>query len=807
MTADRNADSPLFGDLLRQHRLAAILTQEELAERAGMSIRGISDLERGARTHPHRETVRLLADALGLTGEARSTFFQAAPRIVGRTASRSDQAKAPAQFPVPLTPLIGRGQERAALDALMRHDAARLVTLTGPGGVGKTRLAIAAAEQVADAFADGRYFVDLAPLHDPSLLLPHVAATLGLREPAGKAVANVVHEYLREREVLLVLDNFEHVLPAAPVVAELLAAAPRVQVLATSRAPLRVRGEREYPVPVMRLPTAEDARDLTALAAIEAVAFFVDRARAVQPDFTLTADNAAAELEICQQLDALPLALELAAARVKVLPPQTLRARLGARLPLLTDGARDAPERQRTLRDAVAGSYELLDPDARVLFHRLGIFVGGWTLEAAEYVGGETGDRSNSSSSSPLSVATPPKAKPSPPSVLEGLASLGDLSLIRVDQSGPEPRYGMLETIREFARERLADSGEEALLRQAHAAYFLGLAEQGKAHLYGGAGQRDWLQRLEIEHPNFRAALDTLAANDDGAYLRLAANLSAFWWMRSHLVEGQAHLERALTNAVAATPHRAEALLGLGRIVTSQGDLAAGERWLRQSEELARALSLPAILLQAIYEHGVVAEWGGDDERSIPLYESALAVARASDDAQGASNSLLALSDIAYRRGDLATAERLCEEAIALLRAVGDEFMLNLCLVTSGAVALALGDLPRAIASYREALDLALGIEMDWATASTLAGFAAVAAHRGDHVAAAQLLGACETMREASHHYRIANVHQHAQTTLAVRSALGDEAFAEAWAAGRALPAEVAADLPQALEQYAEREP
>jgi predicted ATPase/transcriptional regulator with XRE-family HTH domain len=780
MTVDRHPDSPVFAELLRQHRRAMGVTQEELAERAGMSARGISDLERGARSHPHRETVRLLAEALGLSGAARSAFVRAAPRPSGRTAARTDRAAV--QFPVPLTPLFGRHQERAAVIALMRDGVTRLVTLTGPGGVGKTRLALAVAEHVGDAFPDGQVFVDLAPLRDPALLAAHVASTLGLQEIAGRSLSDVILDFLRERDVLLVLDNFEHLLPAAPVVSHLLAAGPRVKVLVTSRAPLRVRGEREYPVPVLCLPTPEDARDITALAANEAVAFFVDRAQAVQPDFALTSDNAAAVMEICQRLDGLPLAIELAAARAKMLPPATLLARLGARLPLLSGGSRDAPERQQTLRAAIAWSDDLLQPAARILFHRLGVFVGGWTLEAAEVVTNLQGDLD----------------------VLEGLASLGDESLVRLDESGPEPRYGMLETIREFAVEQMAASGDDAALRQAHVAYFLSLAEQAKPHLTR-AGQRAWMRRLEAEYPNFRTALAVLAASDDHeAHLSLATNLGNFWFWRSHFVEGRENLEAALASADAPTPQRAEAMKWLAAFAFGQSDLVAAESWLRQSEALARTLNAPAALYEALFWRGVVAEREDDDRRAAALYESALVVAHELNEAQAIGGALNALSYAAYRRGDLETAARLGEEAVARIRTVGDEFELSVGLTIIGAVALASGNMPRARIAYQEALDHALGIEVEWLIANALAGFAAVTAALGDHVAAARLLGATEIVLESSLHARIPNFTHQAQTIQAVRAALGETAFAAAWEAGRTLSPEEAVDLPRSLGLFAE---
>lgn len=775
MTVDHPSGSPVFAELLRQHRLAAGLTQEALAERAGLSARGISDLERGARSHPHQDTVRLLAEALGLSGAARATFTRAAPRAIGTTAARP--ARAVARLPQPLTPLIGRAQECARLTSLLQEDAVRLVTLTGPGGVGKTRLALAVAERLGEAFPEGRIFVDLAPLRDPALVLAHIAATLGVRESAGRTLIDGIHEVLREREVLLVLDNVEHLLPAAPVVLDLLAACPTMKVVATSRAPLRVRGEREYPVPVLRLPTPEDVRDIAVLALTEAVAFFVDRVQAVQPDFALTADSAAAVVEICQRLDGLPLALELAAARTKILPVPTLRARLGPRLPLLTRGTRDAPERQRTLHDAIAWSVDLLDAEERCLFARLGVFVGGWTLEAAEAVVHRAGEVD----------------------IVEGLAALADLSLIRLDEPAPEPRYGMLETIREFAQDRFTAGDDEPWVRQAHAAYFLRLAELAQPQLYGPEQGR-WLRRLEVEHPNVRVALETLAASDDrAAHLRLAAMLGDFWWMHSHLAEGRAHLERALARTDARSSDRAEALKSLGALASAQGDCAAAESWLRHGEALARSLNLPAVLWQALFERGVIVHLAGDDDQAVSLFEAALAVARESHDAQATGVALTVLGDAAYSRGDLEAAERLTAEALALLRAVGAQFELSMVLSSIGVLALARGDLARAIAAYQEALERALRIDVAFAVADALAGFAAIAAARGNHSAAAQVLAATETVREASRRARIPHDARYAQTLQTVRTVLGEVAFVAAWDAGRALPVEEAVTLPRSL--------
>jgi predicted ATPase len=473
----------------------------------------------------------------------------------------------PHNLPHQPTVLLGRERELGEIEALLRREDVQLVTLTGPGGVGKTRLALQAAADLLEVFPDGAFFVDLAPLVDPALVPSTVASALGVREEGGRPVLEVLIAFLRSRRFLLVLDNFEHLLPASPLVSDLLRTCPGVKILATSRAPLHLRGEREYPVPTLAVPDPNRREPVPELIHYEAVRLFAERAQAAKPDFALTDENAAAVVEICRRLDGLPLAIELAAARIKLLPPQALLERLGDHLKVLTGGARDAPARQQTLRDAIAWSHDLLSSHEQTLFRRLAVFAGGCTLETVEAVAIAAGDLD----------------------ILEGMGSLVDESLLRqAEDAGGEPRYTLLETVREFSLDRLTVSGEERLIRSRHAAYFAGLAESLQPDIDGPEQVRT-AAALGAEQDNLRAAIAwAIEQLDAETALRLTGNLWGFWLVRSRQTEGRDWLERSLAVPGDAPPNtRLEALFAAGMFARQQGDY--GRAVLHGEEGLAFA--------------------------------------------------------------------------------------------------------------------------------------------------------------------------------------------------------------------------
>ncbi len=604
----------------------------------------------------------------------------------------------PSEFPPPRTldarldnlpaqPTSFVGREREVAEALVLLDRTRALTLTGPGGTGKTRLALRIAAESAEAFRDGVVFVALSALEDPPLVASTVAAAVGVKEEPGRPVLASLSERLAGMEVLLVLDNYEQLLGAAALVGELLAAGPGVRILVTSRAPLRVAAEHEYQVSPLSLPDPAAGATPEELATSEAVALFVERARAIDPGFALTDENAGAVAEICTSLDGLPLAIELAAARTRLLSPHAILERLGTSLPLLTGGPRDRPERQRTLRATIEWSHDLLEPEGHAMFRRLAVFAGGWSLEAAEAVCSPRGANGLDT--------------------LDTLEALVEQSLVRpVGDGSLEPRFRMLVTIREYGLERLAASGEERDLRSRHAQFFLAFAEAAGREL-AGPHQVAWLDRLGRDHDNLRAALRWAVEGDQAETgLLIAAAIWRFWQLRDHLAEGEARLTELLAapSASAATPARAAGATALASVVYWRGDYAAAQARYEEALALHVAHGDDAGAADVGSSLGWVAAATGDWAAARRRFGEAAESARARGDRTGLGHALQGLGMSAHRDGDRLTARAALEEAVALLRASGETFGLAHALYDHGRVLVTDGDHDGGRASLLESL-------------------------------------------------------------------------------------------------------
>ncbi|HLX57582.1 MAG TPA: tetratricopeptide repeat protein [Ktedonobacteraceae bacterium] len=773
----------------------------------------------------------------------------------------------PHNLPTQPTPFVGREQEMTNLYDLLRRPDVRLVTLTGPAGVGKTRLALQVAAELSDLFADGLFLVPLAPVNDPEQTVPAITQTLGISDLSGQTPLTQLKGVLKDKQMLLVLDNFEQVIPAAVQMAELLAACPQLKIIVTSQVVLRLQAEREFSVSPLSLPNPKRLPDIIALSQYEAVALFIQRSQMVKPDFVVTNANAPAVAAICVRLDGLPLAIELAAARSKFFAPQALLTRLEQGLAMLTGGARDLPARQQTLRGAIAWSYNLLTSEQQILFRRLAVFVDGCMWEAAEIVCRAAGDLVGD--------------------VLDGLLSLVDKSLLRQQESTEgEPRFWMLQTLREFGLEVLASAGEMKVTREAHAEYYLALAEEAESHLRG-AGQARWFAQLQQEHENLRTGLTFLleqarvqTETQEGRQhteqaLRLCVALHEFWDSRGYMREGLNFLKRSLVGRSVVAPalgakalyvasdlawsiddaERAEALCGeslslyrelgdtagiasclllLGTVARTKGQYAT-----------ARARLEEAALFQEIgdrwrkgrgyTELARIATEQGQYERAHALLEESLELYQALGDQQRIGWVRYLLARLLFvSQQDPARAQRLAEQSLALLRELGDSFigfplgLLGQMLLVQGEhvrahslleesvalfqevgdlgdtpeplislarVAMGQGNVALALQRYQECLAMLRELSYQEGILACLEGLGAVIAVQGEPAKAARLWGTVEVQREtmdAPMHpvYRA----EYEQAVDAARTELGEEAFAAAWAEGRATPLEQVID-------------
>ena len=661
-------------------------------------------------------------------------------------------------LPAHRTSFVGRDRETAEIAELLR--TSRLLTLTGPGGTGKTRLASRAAADLIDRFPDGAFLVDLSTVTEPALVLPGIAKILKVRELPGRDLLGTVVEHLAQRELLLVLDNLEQLLEATPIVEELLDGAPRIRVLATSRVPTRVSGEQEYHVRPLALPDPAQVQDAESLGACEAVALFVERAKAVDPSFRITEETAQAVAQITTRLDGLPLALELAASRVRVLTPAALVERLEQRLPLLADRSRDVPERQRTLSGAIGWSYDLLGPAEQRLFGWLSVFAGGWTLEAAEAVCGPELD------------------------VFEGLSALVDHSLVyRLDVSQPELRFGMLGTIKEFAADRLAGSDEEPSARRRHAEYFRGLAQEAGPRLMGER-QTHWIGVLERERDNIRAALDWADEGGDvTAAIETASAIWRFWQLRGPLAEGRSRLERLLALPAAAERDatRARGLGALGSLAYWQADYEPVRKLYADAVAIARDVADPKLLSWALCDLSYVSLLlDGDASAAQDLLRESLASADESD----LTLRALVWGAFGYTeimRGDLSAAVEPTERAIAIHRQLGDRHSLSEDLLGLAGIEFLRGNIEAARGHVHEATRIVSEWRSPLQLATVVIPHAYLANHDGRHERAARLIGAFDRIQEdLDARFPSAPMDHFGDPSVEARAALGDDAFQRA---------------------------
>jgi len=826
-----------FGEQLRRFRDRAALSQEELAEQAALTAHAISALERGLRRRPYPHTVQTLATALGLSADERTAFTVAARRPSASPAATSAAPPPEARrtnLPHPPNPLIGRERDVEAVGHLLLEDHVRLVTVTGVGGGGKTRLALAVAADVANEFPDGVWLAELSALDDPALVAMAVATAFGVRESGGVSVVDALLAFLRQRSALLVLDNCEHLVEASAQLAErLLATCPDLRILATSREALQLAGERRYRVQPLAVPDCEEPAAPLELARSPAVALFLARAQAVESDFELTVDSSAAIAEICTQLAGIPLAIELAAARVGVLSVEQIRNQLVDCFRLLVRSGRTAPRRQRTLRATLNWSHDLLTHAEQTMFRRLAVFAGGCELEAAEAVCGDD--------------------------VLDVLSGLVDKSLVLVDAGGTVARYRLLEPVRQYARQQLESYGEADAAQARQAAYYATLAERAEPELRG-SGQLAWLERLDGEQDNLRAAIGW-GVLDDGQHdparaelgARLVGALHWYWYIHGHLTEGRRWSEAA-QQVLGGLPARVRgrATVSLAVLLQMQGDYVRAGALLAEARVLFRQARDRWWTGYALSVHGLCTFYEGTYERAAALFKESLNEFRALDDAWGIGVSLACLGRVATARGEQSRAAELFEASVHVQRQVGDSFVLAQALLFRGRATLARGDYTGATNDAEECLHLFRSLRHRRGMGYALASLSQVARARGDRartlallaeglalhaeqgdragvaerleamagasvlagrhglrrdaptrdalVRAARLMGAAEALREAIRApLRPGERRDYDRDVAFVRAQLGSSLLESAWAEGHAMPLERAIEQALAL--------
>jgi predicted ATPase/DNA-binding XRE family transcriptional regulator len=831
-------DSASFGYWVRRQRKALDLTQATLARNVGCVEITIQKIEADER-RPSPQIAALLAEQLQIPPDERAAFLAAArgeliperaasPAAATRPSRREARASAPAHnLPSALTSFVGRTRELATIAALLAE--ARLLTLTGPGGSGKTRLALELASAVLHQFPDGVWLVELAPQGAPALIVPAIAAVLEVREDPGRPLLTTLTTYLRGRQPLLILDNCEHLIDAcAQLATTLLQACPRLRLLASSREPLGVAGEAFFRVPALAAPDPHQLPPLDQLMRYPAVQLFVERARTVQPVFSVTDANAAPLAEVCARLDGIPLAIELAAARVRMLPLAQIAARLDDRFRLLTGGARTALPRQQTLQALIDWSYELLPEEERALLRRLAVFVGGWTLEAAEAVCDVSSEHEQLSKAEVDHVVlnTP---SPSEQPILDLLGHLVDKSLVEVEPGEEIARYRMLETIRQYALEKLAGSGDADTLRRRHASYV-----RDAVQMQNYISQRETIRGNRLERDNLRAALawSQSAAGDPVLALDLALNLAWVEYMRGDYQGARRLLVQALAYAegLVDTQRYAEASLWQGNFTGQTGDLAASRALFEQAYTLYQKLGDKPGETLALERLGWVAREQGDAATARGLLEQLVTVSRERGDKQMLIETLTTLGEVAVLQEDVTSAEMLLEESLVLSRESNNQHKIGWTLNHLGHAAQLHGDYDRAAQLHAESLALfvelmgekndgvvwawqslgetALGqgdlaATRGWLTADLrlcdeigdrvtsawcLAGLGSAAAFDEDPERAARLWGAAERLRAAlSCRPAPAARATYERAVALARAQLGDEAFVAAWAAGEAL--------------------